>query len=135
PDRSIRPPRNRPTRSGSALPRRARCSAGASPRRSRRSRSTCCTPLPPTRGTPPGRPPIASSFLLLSRAGWLGLPPKLLDHAVVRPVPREADGLALHLERLHRGLREVLLQDDELAARVERDRVPGARAKVDDGPP
>src|SRR3954447_16514544 len=47
-------------------------------------------------------------------------------------VPHEADRLPADLERLHRGGRQVLLHDDELAADIELDDVPRERAEVHD---
>src|SRR5262249_46087400 len=50
---------------------------------------------------------------------------------VLRP-PREPDSLALLRERLLRGGLQVLPDDDELAAAVEVDHVPGHHPDVDD---
>ena len=48
-------------------------------------------------------------------------------------LPDEADSLAFLGERLGRGRRKVLLGDDELGPRVQRDDVAGVGPEIDDG--
>ena len=75
------------------------------------------------------RPATSSSSSLV----LLHLAP-VRDGELVLSLPDEADSLAFLGERLGRGRREILLGDDQLRARIERDPVPGVRAEIGDSP-
>src|SRR5262245_39521096 len=71
-------------------------------------------------------------------SGWsslvlLHLAP-VCDGKLVLSLPDEADSLAFLGERLGRGRREILLRDDELRARVERDPVARIGPQIRDCP-
>src|ERR1700731_1529068 len=86
---------------------------------------------PPAAASPP--PPRRDSFdiassdllLLLIAAGRR-------NHPAMLPVPEQAHATAARLEHIHRRHREILLQDDQLAAGIELDDVAGEGADVDD---
>src|SRR5262245_42527517 len=98
-------------------------SAGSGPptRRcyTRRVRARRC---PPTPGTSSG----SCRCLLLHRL------PSVRDGELVLSLPDQADSLALLLEHLGRGGRQVLFGHDEPGPRLQLDDVPGVWTEIDD---